>query len=178
MSENQEPEQTSVCPKCGAEVRYWQVRCRNCGEKLVEDTRPPERDYNIARGQSAESNLSGCQQRLCRAGLVCAIIFAGCFFFFSIFGAALSGEGLYILMGISLLSVNSVILVLCWNLSIRSKWLLIGGVLLTIEGLTAILLLIADPIVMLFLPLSVLTLTAGILLVFSWWKGRSRLVAR
>ena len=32
--ENKSPEQTSVCPKCGEEVRYWQVRCRNCGELL------------------------------------------------------------------------------------------------------------------------------------------------
>ena len=34
MDENNNPAQTSVCPKCGAEIRYWQVRCRNCGELL------------------------------------------------------------------------------------------------------------------------------------------------
>ena len=90
--------------------------------------------------------------------------------------------GLFILLvalvGFPLLGLNLVITASCWNLPTSSKWGLVGGILLTIEGLVLIFSLVWPPLseigVDIPWPLSALLLTSGILFIISWWEGRSQ----
>ena len=137
-----------------------------------------------------KSGFLGLRKWICRIGLICGIILVGCFivfgFFMGLLGMALTGDfylGLDILMvaligGFLFLILNIVVTVFCWNISTRGKWGLVGGILLTIEGLGLIVSMVWTPVFVIRVGiLSPLLLASGILFILSWREGRNQLRA-
>ncbi len=134
-----------------------------------------------------KSGFSGPRKWMCRIGLICGIIVVGGLVAFLLFagllGVAMTGNMdlgwiilVVILLGVPLFILNLVVTAFCWNLRTSSKRGLLGGILLTVEGLILIFSLIWPPLSIIsadiFWPLSALLIASGILLNLSWWEGR------
>lgn len=114
---------TMLCPKCGAENLSWRSRCQTCGTLLHEEDEVTTVKYHR-------------RDYLLLSALICGLIGAGAvaFFWWFVFafaeGHITDPIGLLFMLGTGLFVLGSV--------AIASKWPLIGGGLLIVEGLAPI----------------------------------------
>ena len=148
-----------TCPKCGAEILSWQVRCQNCGELLTKDA-VESVSPSVKRGATWLIAFFLC--------LVYAIVFPFIHVFILGFGrsfGAIEGSGLEFIVIYQVLPIliPFVSVVIAW------KWEFISGIVLITEYLF---LFIWDAITrqyiaaLVFLPF----LIPGTLFIVSWYR--------
>ena len=159
--------QTMTCPKCGAEIMSWQVRCRNCGK--IQDKYAEKYASGEIQDKYAEKHVSAPDRRGLLwwiASTVC-LVFAGLYTLAVLlsFGWAIQREGLTVVLVFGVIPV----LILFGSIALAWKWELISGVVLIAVYLFLIILdLIAKQYysdTRFYLPL----LVAGIIFILSWF---------
>ena len=172
--------QTMTCPKCGAEILSWQVRCRNCGKiqgkyagKYVSGEIQDKYAGKSVSGEIQDKYAGKSVSAPDRRGLlwwiastVC-LVFAGLYTLAVLlsFGWVVQREGLTVVLVFGVIPV----LILFGSIALAWKWELISGVVLIAVYLFLIILdLIAKQYyadTRFYLPL----LVAGIIFILSWF---------